>query len=179
MNPIKESISSFKSTKTLVVLGLLTAIYVVLSYFTFYLAQTLRITFTFIPLAVAGAMFGPVAAGIMGALGDFLGYLTSQFGAGAYNFGFTINAFIMGFVYGLFLYKGNFKTGRVIISNLILVIIIELILTPIWLSMLYGDSFVALVYARITKAVVLLPVQVVIIKFVVKKIYDYIKIRGC
>ena len=151
MNFIRESISCLKSTKTLVVLGLLTAIYVVISYFNLYLAQTLRVSFAFIPVAVAGAMFGPVAAGLMSALGDLLGYFTSQFGAGAYNFGFTLNAFIVGFVYGIFLYKGDFRLHRIIIAKLILVVLVEVLLTPLWLMMFYGKSYIVILISRLFK----------------------------
>ncbi len=178
INKLSESVKELNSTKNLVILGLLVAIYVVMGYFTFYLLPTLRVTFTYIPLVLAGAMFGPVCGGFVGAIGDVLGYITSQFGAGAYNAGFTVNAFVTGFVYGVFLYRSDFGLLRIIGAKLTVALIVELLLTPIWLSVLYGDAYLVLLIDRIWKTLVFIPIEVIIINFVVKKIYRYVSIKN-
>jgi len=171
---ISASLTELKNTKTLVMLGLLIAAYVVLSAFNIYILPTARVTFSFVPLALAGAMFGPMCGAFVGTIGDVLSYITSQSAAGAYNFGFTINAFVIGFVYGMFLYKSDFSLIRIIIAKLIIAIIVEMLLTPVWLSVLYGKAFVALIIERIFKTVIFIPIEIFVVGFIVKKLYKYL-----
>ena len=83
--------------KTLVNLALLTALYVVLERFLSINMWNMRIGFAFIALALSGMLYGPVAAGLVGAAGDILGMLL--FPTGPYFPGFTLNAFLTGAVY--------------------------------------------------------------------------------
>lgn len=59
-------------------------------------------------------MFGPIPAAIVGALGDILSFIIAP--TGAYFPGFTINGFITGFIYGMFLYKNNVTPLRVVLA---------------------------------------------------------------
>ena len=56
----------------------------------------------FLPIAVAGYLFGPISAMIVAALGDILGTLI--FGTGAYFPGFTLTALLVGCIYGVMMY---------------------------------------------------------------------------
>ena len=59
--------------RTIVYLGVLTALEIVLSRFLSISAWNLKIGFSSVPVALAGMLFGPLAGGIVGALGDLLG----------------------------------------------------------------------------------------------------------
>jgi riboflavin transporter len=50
--------------------GMLLALKVILGLFTLNLSPILKVGFSFLPIAAAGMLFGPVAGGTVGALGD-------------------------------------------------------------------------------------------------------------
>ena len=91
------------STRMLTTLALLTAIEIVLSRFLSVNAWNIKIGFSFVPVVVAAILYGPIAAGIVAALGDFVGAIL--FPIGTYFPGFTLTAFLTGCVFGLFLHK--------------------------------------------------------------------------
>ena len=91
------------STRTLTTLAMLIAIEVILSRFLSVNAWNIKIGFGFIPVVIAAVLYGPLAGGIVGALSDFIGALL--FPIGTYFPGFTLSSFLMGVVFGLFLYK--------------------------------------------------------------------------
>ena len=91
------------STRTLTTLAMLTALEIVLSRFLSLNAWNIKIGFNFVPVVAAAILYGPIGAGLVAALGDFLGALL--FPIGTYFPGFTLTAFLTGCVYGFFLYK--------------------------------------------------------------------------
>jgi len=91
------------SAQKLVILAFFVALYIVLERFFSFNVWNMRVGFAFIALALAGMLYGPLAAGLVGAVGDILGMLL--FPTGPYFPGFTLTAFFMGLIYGLFLYK--------------------------------------------------------------------------
>lgn len=174
---IVQSAKELKSIKTIVVVSMLVALIVVLSFSNFYILNTLRVSFTFIPIVIASTLFGPIVGGITGVLGDVLGYFTSQAGHGVYNIGFTINGFINGFIYGLFLYK-RFSPLRVTLAKLLQVIIVEILLTPFWLSFMYGDSYIVLMWGRLFKTVIFIPIEIIVTILISKIVIKYSSKRG-
>lgn len=61
------------STKVLTTLGVLIATEVVLSRFLSINAWNIKIGFNFVPIAIAAILYGPIAAGAVAGIGDFLG----------------------------------------------------------------------------------------------------------
>lgn len=83
-------------------IGALIALQVVLGNLVQIAMLTKQMNFGFLPIAVAGYLFGPVGGLLVAALGDVIG--TLLFGTGAYFPGFTVTAALVGLVYGFVLY---------------------------------------------------------------------------
>ena len=85
----------------------------------------------------------------------------------AYFFGFTINAFVGGLIYGYF-YRKEVTWKRAATVVLLNTLLITLILTPIWLAMMLNIPLTswAIWSARLMKAVIMFPIQTVLIYFV-------------
>lgn len=166
----KSSASELKSVSAISVAGMLVAIGVVLSFVKIVLSPVLEISFSFLPLAAGGLLYGPVVGGIMGILTDVLGYFVRP--NGPFFPGFTLNAFISGVLYGLFLYKKPVTWTRVIIVSALITVFINLGLNSLWLSMMYGKAFIVLLTARIIKNIVMFPINtallMVLLKFIEK-----------
>ena len=149
--------------RTIVSLAFFTALYVVLERFLSINMWNMRIGFAFIALALSGMLYGPLSAGIVGAAGDILGMLL--FPTGPYFPGFTLNAFLTGAVFGLFLHK-KITTNQLILS---------LFVQTLWISITYGAPYAALLPTRITQCLVLIPVQLIALQFLGKPLVTAVR----
>ena len=148
------------STRKLTAMGLLIALEVVLSRFLSINAWNIKIGLSFLPVAAAGILLGPLEAGIVAALADFLGALL--FPIGAYFPGFTLTAFLTGLVYGLFLRSGR-SFWRVAAAVGINQGILSLLLNTWWISLLYGSPYGPLLATRVVQCIILTVLQAALI----------------
>ena len=144
----------------LATLSVLIAMEIVLSRFLSISAWNTKIGFSFVPIVIAAMLYGPIAGGIVGALGDFIGAVL--FPIGAYFPGFTLTAFLTGAVFGLFLYK-QCSIPKVLAAVTINQCILSLCLNTLWISILYGSPYGALFVSRVPQTVILFAVQAVMI----------------
>ena len=158
----KEQLKEYVSidTQSLVMMGLLIAINIILSRFVSIQAWNLRIGFGFLPIIIAAMMLGPVKAGIVAAVADVIGAIL--FPAGTFFPGFTLTAFLIGVVYGIFLYKKQNK-WKVFIAVGIHQCILSLFLNTLWLSILYGSPYWPLFTTRLLQTAVMIPIELVCI----------------
>lgn len=143
---IRLSARSLSSIRTLAVCGVLLSLKLVLNLFTINISALLKIGLAYLPIAAAGMLFGPVVGGTVGALGDLLGYFI--FPTGPYFPGFTLSAFLSGFVYGLLLYRRPVKLWRTFTVKALITLLVSFLLNPLWLAMMYGKTFWAAVSVR-------------------------------
>lgn len=150
-----------KNTRKFVFMALLMALEVILTRFLSIQTPIVRIGFGFLPIALAGMMFGPLYAGAMAALADIIGMML--FPSGAYFAGFTVSAFISGVIYGIFLYKKDKSIVRITFSVVLNILIVDTALNTIWLTMILNKAFIAIMAPRIIKNVAMIPIEVVVI----------------
>ena len=156
----RDSLLELKNLRSLVMAALLLAIAVVLGFFTLQLTEFIKIGFAYIANEFAGMMFGPVVGAIIGATADILKYMVNP--TGPFFPGFTISGFCGGLIYGIVLYKKPLSVKRVIIANTLVTILVNLLLNTYWLTLLYGNAYMALLPARIIKQFIMLPIEVVL-----------------
>ena len=173
------------STRILVTLSVLVALQVILTRFCSFNAWNVRIGLGFTALVIAGIFYGPVAAALVGGLGDFIGAVA--FPTGPYFPGFTLTQILMGAVFGLMLYQkhsseplfsnGQFTSSepallrsgsvsmilRIAVAVLINQCVLSLLLNTFWISFVYGSSFTGLLSTRVMQAAVTAPIQMIII----------------
>ena len=102
---------------------------------------------------------------------DFLRMLGMLiFPSGSYFPGFTVSAFAIGCIYGLFLHKKESSFRRIIIPVLLVCMGVNLFVDTLWLNILYGQAYMALLPKRLVKCAVMVPIQVVLIKLVWDKV---------
>jgi ECF transporter S component (folate family) len=163
---IRESYSEIKNVKSMTGSAMLTALNVILDFVRIVVSNLLEISFAFLALAVAGMLYGPVMAGIVGMIADVIAYFVKP--NGPFFIGFTINSFLSGFIYGLFLYRKKITLKRVIAACLCETVVINFILTPIWLNMMYGTQLFTIV--RIIKNIAIFPINVALLCLVCKTV---------
>lgn len=161
-----ESAKKLKETRVISACAVLIALYVVLYAYPIKLAPELRITFTFIPLALSGWIFGCVPAMLVGGISDIISALL--FPQGAYFPGFTLTAILSGLIFGLFLYKKEKVVLGVIVSRTLINLLLNIALNSLWLSMLYKKGFIVYLASHFFKNIVLLPVEIILLIVVIK-----------
>lgn len=161
---------------TLVCLALLTAMQIVIARFLVVpLSESLRISFSFIPVVIAARSFGVLGAVTVYGLGDFIGAVAFPT-TGAYFPGYTLTAAVSGVIYGILLGK---KTGklRIILSVVLSQVFCTVLLNSFWISMQYGRPFGVTVVTRLGQAAIMGTVQIVFMLLFLDKICDRIKIN--
>lgn len=166
-----NSIKELSNVYALTALGMLLALRVIVGIFAnstmALFGNAVKISINFLPIAVAAALFGPIGAGLVGALGDIISFFLNSVGT-TYFPGFTINGFLTGMILGIFLYKNNITIKSVLISWTINAVFIEVLLSGYWLYFIYGtgtkDSFILFLWARvISEAIKFIPTVLIIL----------------
>lgn len=154
--------------KKIVLSAMLLATLILLARFFSIKTPVVVFSFAFIPLMFAAILLGPKWTIIISVLGDVIGALL--FPMGAFFIGFTISAALRGLIYGVFLYKdGKRKISdkefllRVVISSIIVLLIVNLLLNSLWLNIIGGKAWMALVSARLFRELIMIPAQVLAI----------------
>lgn len=147
-------------------MGILVAMEIVLSRFLSIQTWNLKISLSFVPIVAAAMLFGAMEAGTVAVIADIIGALL--FPTGVYFPGFTVTAFLTGFLFGAFLEK---KTSfiRVIMVVLLTQIAISLFLNTLWIAVLYQVEYWPLFITRIKQTVVMIAVQTAVIWALSKK----------
>ena len=148
------------NAKMITTMGVLIAVEIVLSRFCSIQAWNIKIGFSFVPVAVAAILLGPLPAGIVAALSDFLGAIL--FPIGAYFPGFTLSAFLTGVIFGVCFGKKQTPV-RVLLAVAAGQLVPSLLLNTLWISILYQSPFLPLLATRVLQCAVLGPVQFITI----------------
>lgn len=175
LDSFQQSAKDLRRVPTLAIAGVLIAMAVILASVIIYLSTTLRVSFSFLPLAVGGMLFGPVVGGVMGAAIDILGYFVHP--SGAYFPGFTISTLLTGVLYGCFLYKKTVTWKRVLLASAVVTVLVNLLLNPFWLSILYHQPFIVLFSAHIMTGAILFPINTVAM-YALLKVIGRIRVRS-
>ena len=144
-------------------LALLVALEVVLSRFLSINTPIHKIGFSFVPLALAGMIYGPKAGFAVGAVSDLLG--ATLFPNGPFFPGFTLTTALKGLIYGLCLNRKN--AGRwspVLFSVIFNATALSLLLNTLWIHIISGTSYPALLLSRVGQELFLIPVQILVLR---------------
>ena len=150
------------TTHRLVLMALLTATTVVLSRFLSIPGWNFKIGFSFLPIVIGAVLLGPLAGAIIAGTADFLGALL--FPIAPYFVGFSITAFVCGWVYGVFLHK-NHSLKHIIIAVLSTEILCSLIMNTFWISFISNAPFAVILPPRLIQSSIMLIVEILSIRF--------------
>ena len=172
-----QSAAELKKLRSLTGIAMLVALNVALSFVTIPIGSTMKISISFLAIAIMGMLYGPVAAGMGAALGDILSYLlTPGNSMGAYFFGFTLTAFLGGIVYGIAFYSCKVSVPRVIIAKAAVNLLLNLLLNTFWIFILYGKAVgIVEIFSRIFKNLLMLPLEIAALFIILKAITKLIQ----
>jgi len=157
------------SLRTLIQVAVLTALTIVLTRLLSFSTFNIRIGFSFIPVAFAGMLFGPVWGGVTAGLADVLGQLIIPSPGGSVNPLITFSAVAGGMIFGLLLHREQVKFfPHIIVADLAEKAICTLGLTTLALSIMYGVPFMAELVTRLPQFGIMLAIQLIVLPFLIR-----------
>ena len=153
--------------KKIILAAMLLAIFIILNRFVSIKTEVLVISFTFVPMMMSAIWLGPKYSLAIGLLGDLIGALLFPFGP--YFPGFTVSSAISGLIYGLFLYnKGNQMSNKKLLimltlSSVLQLVLVNIFVTSLWIHMLYGKAYLAVLASRVIAQIIMIPIHIVTI----------------
>lgn len=163
-----DSYKEFRQVKTVTVAAMFGAISAVLGYFTIEIGSFVKIGFSTIANQFVYYLFGPVVGCAFGGSLDIIKYLIKP--TGEFFPGFTLTAMVGGLLYGFFLYKKPLTLRRILITELIVSMVCNVLMSTLWLSMLYGKGFMVLLPMRALKNLLMWPINAMIFYTVAKTV---------
>lgn len=144
----------------LAIIALLIALEILLTRVFSIQTPIVRISFGFLPPALIGMLYGPLWSALAYTVGDLIGsYLLPT---GPFFPGFTLSAFLTGLIFGLVFYDKKPSVLRCLVASSLVVLFVNLCLDTIWLYMLMDQGLLAILPARLIKAVIILPIMTLV-----------------
>ena len=153
------------NTRMIAMIGMFVAVEVVLSRFLSINTPFVKIGFAFVPCALCAMLFGFGPTVALEVVADLLG--ATLFPSGSFFPGFTLTAALRGASYGLLLHKKQTPV-RILLVVLFNQLVLGLVVNTLWISILYGSPFGALMVTRLAQCLPLIPVEFVIITAIAK-----------
>ncbi len=165
-----QSYQEIKQLRTVTICGLMAAIAIALNAFTsIEIGNYIKIGFSGIPNRIVDCLFGPVVGGCFGGALDIIKYLVKP--TGVFFPGFTFDAILAGLIFGSFMYKKPLSLPRILIAKLTVVLVCNIFFNTLWISLLYGKAFMALLPARLLKNAVMWPIDSLILFMVIQMLH--------
>jgi len=139
------------SVKSITLLGVLTAMQIMLNSLLSVQFLTTKIAFAFVVVAITARLFSPLVTAGSTALAYFLGMVL--FPKFTFFPGFILTAFLTGLVFGLAFYRQT-SLPRILLANFIVLFILNLFLNSLWLHLMYLTPWSALLTTRFIQEIV-------------------------
>ena len=147
--------------RNIVFCGVMGALSVVLSFVgSIRINPYMKIGVSEIPNLMIDYLMGPVVGGVFGAVMDFLKFLIHP--DGSFFPGFSLSAAVAAVIFGIFLYK-KITFWRLLVSEILVKLIVNIGMNTLWLDMLYGKGFLAILPHRIVSNLIQLPIDVIVL----------------
>ena len=156
-----SSVRELASPKNLALCGVMGALSLVLGIVaSIQIGPYIKIGFSGLPNRIVECLFGPVIGCIFGGTMDILKFIAKP--DGPFFFGFTFDAMLAGILYGSILYKKPVTIPRVFVAELAAKVIVNCGFNTLWISVLYGKGFLAILPMRLLKNAIMLPIDTII-----------------
>ena len=157
----KEQLGRIHSVQGICLGGLFVSLYVVLSLFNIRFSEILEFRLAFLALTAAAFYGGPLMGMTVGIAGDVISFFVTPQSAPFFP-GFTLTYAIMGFLFGMFLYRTKITPGRALLGGLT-EFVISCTLSTFWLHLMYGMDWQYLLTIRLMKNTIALGVYTILL----------------
>lgn len=157
----KSSAEKLKDVKFIAFIALMIALKIVIGFIRIPVSENLRITLTFLVVALEATVVGPVAGMVSAVVCDNVSFML--FPDGAYFPGYALTAMLGSLIFSLFLYRKKITITKFIIAKVLNNYIVNVCIGCLWSSMLYGNAYIVYFTSSIIKNTLLLPIEVLLL----------------
>lgn len=161
-----DSARELKKVRTITLCGLFAALAFVIGSFSVQVTPSIKIGFSGLPNELVDFLFGPVVGCIFSGTMDILKLIVKP--TGPWIPGLTLNTVLAGLIYGIFLYKKPIRLWRILAAKFLVAMLINVVLGTIWLAPVVGKAFWVMVPARLTKNLLMWPINSLVLYLVLK-----------
>ena len=176
MNRWKSSAEKLHQTKYLALMAAMIALKTVLSMYYLPVSENLRVSISFLIVALEASIVGPAAGMVSGAVTDLVSFLL--FPDGAFFFGYTITAMLGELIYAFFLYRKKVTWQRLLLSKLLNNYLVNVLLGSLWSSLLYSRGYYWYLAKSAMKNTILLPFEVLALAAMFRLLNPVLEKRG-
>ena len=119
-----------------------------------------QISFVFLAIFLTGKWFGPLWSAIGCGISDVLGAILNGI---AFFPGFTLSTMVTGWIEGVFFFRRPVSWPRLIVSQVLVVFLVDALMNTTWLVMMYGMNFKVALLTRLPKEIIIAPVWIVLL----------------
>lgn len=158
-----------KKAKKISLMAMLIALEIIFDRFISIETPFLRVSFTFLAIAIMGILFSPLIAGLGSMCADFLGIMLFSKSSAPFFPGFSLSAFLTGFLYSLFFYKKTVTLKKIILVSVSISVGVDLLLNTVWLYMILGPGVFGTLPARMIKTFIMLVFRIILLSIMTKQ----------
>ncbi|MTB63835.1 folate family ECF transporter S component [Streptococcus sp. zg-86] len=143
-------------------------------------SNTLQLQFTFLTNTILGAIAGPIWSALVALIIDPIAVLMS---GQTFILGFTVIEVVSGFLYGLFFYRKKLNIAEkkdwlyVAMVVCLILLVTSFVMTPVVLHYHFKTPWIVLYSSRVTKAVVEIPMRIVVTMLIMPQLQRIPEIR--
>ncbi len=135
---------------------------------------SLGIGFTYLFFSIITMIYGPICGLFIGALSDILGFFIFPSGTGPFFFGYTLDAMLAGFTYGIAFYKTKVTFSKCLLARLFVNIVINVIFGSLWWKIVYNLDYQAYIdymsFISLPKNLIYLVPQSILLYIILKAV---------
>lgn len=165
---MQNSKKSIFTTQSLTKVAILVSMSFLLKSFFVLTLPSYRFTFYDIPLMITGIMYGPLIGGLSGLIVDWFNILVPNYATG-FNL-FTLSSMMWGIIPGLLLFGRKELSMKRIASAAVITSVICFSINSYQLYLFMGTGMLAELPFRIATLLIKLPIQVLIIDILFKRV---------
>lgn len=149
------------TVRIITIAALLIALKVILSKFSIGSESLVKVSFGFVGTILVGYYLGPWLGGVAMVIYDLIANTIFATG-GNFFIGFTFSAFLSGVLAGAFFYQQKISWQRVLIYEFIQSLVSNILLTTLWIHILYHAPLWSLLVVRVPKNLIMWPIETLI-----------------
>lgn len=157
----RTAAKELKNLRMLTLAAIVVALRIVLGGFYIPLGDNLNIFFGYLINGLGSAIYGPVAALLVGFATDILGYFVHP--NGAFFPGYVLSTMLGSFFYALFFYRARITLPRIIGAKLTVNLLVNVGLGALWSAIQFSKGYYYYLVKSLVKNIGMLPIEVVLL----------------
>lgn len=145
----------------------------VVSFWYIPVGENLRVSLSFLLVALEAAILGPAAGMVSGFVTDIVSFMIAP--SGPFFFGYTLTAMLGSLCYSLLLYQKKITLSRIAIAKTLANYLVNVLLGSCWSAMLYSKGYYYYFVKSLFKNTILLPFEIAALFALFKLLMPYLK----